>query len=423
MSFYSNSSRLISLTKQLTSFVNQGRHEQALALFHHMQSSVVLDPPVFPLVLKSCAAIRHLQLGSAIHSFVGRMGPLSNPFVASALADMYGKCASVDTARKLFDEIRERNVVVWNVMVSLYTHSKMVREALLVFESMDVEPSVSTFNSLISGLAEMEDGAVKAISFYRKTMGEKLLKPNLITLLALLPACADLASLNFIREIHGFSVRNHIDPHPQIRSGIVEAYGRCGCLKSATTVFQTMNEKDVVPWSSLISAYALYGQAIAALEIFNQMELAKVRPDEITFLAVLKACSHAGLADEAIGYLNRMHGDYGLVASSDHYSCLIDVLSRAGRLSEAYEVISGMPVKATAKAWGALLAACRTHGEMELAVIAARALFEIEPDNPSTYVLLSTVYANAGRQEEADEIRSKMKELGVKVDPGGSWIL
>ncbi|CAN1123904.1 Putative pentatricopeptide repeat-containing protein At1g03510 [Linum perenne] len=184
-----------------------------------------------------------------------------------------------------------------------------------------------------------------------------------------------------------------------------------------------MDEKDVVPWSSLISAYALHGQAMAALKIFNQMESAKVRPDEITFLAVLKACSHAGLADEAIGYLNRMHGDYGLVASSDHYSCLIDVLSRAGRLSEAYEVISGMPVKATAKAWGALLAACRTHGEMELAVIAARALFEIEPDNPSTYVLLSTVYANAGWQEEADEIRSKMKGLGVKVDPGGSWIL
>ncbi|CAI0550042.1 unnamed protein product [Linum tenue] len=418
---FTNHNRLLSLTRQLTSYVNQGYHEQALALFHHMQTSVVLDPPVFPLVLKSCAAIRRTQLGAAIHALVGRMGLLSNPFVACALVDMYGKCASIDVARRLFDEIPQRNAVVWNAMVSLYTHSKRVREALLVFDAMDVEPSTGTFNSLIAGLAGVEDGALKAIRFYRK-MGEVGLKPDLITLLALLPACADLGSLNLIREIHGYSVRKNIDPHPQIRSGIVEAYGRCGCLDRATTVFQSMQQKNVVPWTSLISAYALHGEAATALEIFGQMELANVRPDGITFLAVLKACSHGGLADEAIRYVKKMHEYYGLRATSDHYSCLIDVLSRAGRLSEAYKIISEMPVKATAKSWGALLGACRTHGEMELAEIAARALFEIEPDNPATYVLLATIYANAGRQEEANIIRSKMKSVGVRVDPGGSWV-
>lgn len=204
----------------------------------------------------------------------------------------------------------------------------------------------------------------------------------------------------------------------------MEAYGRCGCLNNASNVFRSINEKDVVAWSSLISAYALHGEAKIALKIFRQMEEAKVRPDGITFLGVLKACSHAGLADEAIGYFARMQKDYGVEVSSDHYSCLVDALSRAGRLHDAYGVIRDLPPsKVTAKAWGALLGACRTYGEVELAEIAGRALFEIEPDNAANYVLLGKIYASVGRHEEAQRTRIEMKERGVKTGPGSSWIV
>ncbi|CAK9158907.1 unnamed protein product [Ilex paraguariensis] len=546
-SYTSNYLRLLSYTKLLTSHVNQGRHEQALSLFHHIHSSLSLDPFVFPLALKSCAALNSPQLGTSIHAHTHKAGLLSNSFVACALVDMYGKCISILSARQLFDEIPQRNDVVWNAMISLYTHSKNVPKALELFEVMDVLPNESTFNSIIAGFSEAEDGGFKAIDFCKgmlefglkpnlitilallpacvgiaslnfikeihgyssrndidphpqlrsglveaygrcgclanarndvvwnamislythsknvpkalelfevmdvlpnestfnsiiagfseaedggfkaidfcKGMLEFGLKPNLITILALLPACVGIASLNFIKEIHGYSIRNDIDPHPQLRSGLVEAYGRCGCLGNARYVFQSMSERDVVAWSSLISAYALHGEARTALDIFTQMEKANIKPDGITFIAVLKACSHAGLADEARMYFARMHNHYDVEASSDHYSCLVDVLSRAGRLYEAYEVIKEMPVKVTAKAWGALLGACRTYGEVDLAEIAGRALFEVEPNNPANYVLLARIYATAGRHEEAQRMRREMEERGVKVAPGSSWVI
>lgn len=336
---------------------------------------------------------------------------------------MYGKCVSISQARQLFDEIPHRNVVVWNAMISLYTHGNCVTNALELFEVMDVAPNASTFNSIVAGLAGRDDeGSLEALKFYRKMRGWGL-KPNLITLLALLPACVSVSDLNLIREVHGYSIRNHIDPHPHLRSGLVEAYGRCGCLINASNVFRIMSERDVVAWSSLISAYAFHGEANMALEIFGQMEIAKVQPDGITFLGVLKACSHAGLADEALEYFSHMVKDYNIEAWSDHYSCLVDVLSRAGRLYEAYEVIRDMPVKVTAKAWGALLGACRTYGEVELAEIAGRALFVIEPDNAANYVLLARIYASLGRHEEAENLRREMQDKGVKAAPGSSWMV
>ncbi|CBI17285.3 hypothetical protein VitviT2T_007055 [Vitis vinifera] len=425
-SYASNYLRLLSYTKLLASHVNQGRHHDALSLFHHMHASSApaLDAFVFPLALKSCAAAHRPNLGAAIHAHVTKFSLVSNPFVACALVDMYGKCVSVSSARHLFDEIPHRNIVVWNAMISIYTHSGRVADALGLFEVMDVEPNASTFNAIISGLSGLEDGSFKALSFYRR-MGEVGLKQNLITLLALLPACVDLAALTLIKEIHGYAIRNGIDPHPHLRSCLVEAYGRCGCIVNSQCVFQSisMSERDVVAWSSLISAYALHGDARTALETFEQMEMAKVQPDGITFLGVLKACSHAGLADEALGYFGRMCKDYGVEASSDHYSCVVDALSRAGRLYEAYEIIQGMPVKSTAKTWGALLGACRTYGEVELAEIAGRALFELEPDNAANYVLLARIYASVGRHEEAQRMRREMNEMGVKAAPGSSWVV
>ncbi|KAL2466366.1 putative Pentatricopeptide repeat-containing protein [Abeliophyllum distichum] len=423
-SYSSNYLRLLAYTKRLTHHVNQGRHHQALSLFHEIHSSLSLslDPFIFPLALKSCAFLHCPLLGSSIHGLTLKSSFITNPFVACGLVDMYGKCVSVSSARQLFDEMSVRNVVVWNSMISLYTHSKNMQNALQLFETMDESPNVSTFNTIIMGFLEIEGELFDALAFYRQ-MWDRNLKPNLITVLALLRACVGIAALDLIKEIHGYSIRLDIDPHPHLRSGLVEAYGRCGCLSEAHLVFESMEEKDVVAWSSFISAYALHGMAKKALEIFEQMEIANVKPDEITFLAVLKACSHAGLADEARMYFSRMHNYYGIEANSDHYACLVDVLSRTGKLYEAYEVLKGMKIEATAKAWGALLGACRTYGEVELAEVAGRALFEIEPENPANYVLLARIYASKERYEEAEKVTKEMKERGVKTAPGSSWVI
>ncbi|XP_058073164.1 putative pentatricopeptide repeat-containing protein At1g03510 [Magnolia sinica] len=419
-----SSQLLLSYTKRLQSYIAQGRNEQALSLFHYMRSScsLLLDPFVFPLALKSCTALNRPSTGASVHCHVTKAGLLSNPFVSSALVDMYGKCVSLSSARKLFDEILQRNVVVWNVMISLYCRSKDVASALKLFGEMDVSPIASSYNAIIAALSESDDGSSRALEFYRR-MWVLGVRPNLITVLALLPACVGVAALSLVREIHGFSIRNYIYPHPHLSSGLVEVYGRCGCLMNARRVFDEMAERDVVTWSSMVSACALHGEAQEALLVFKEMELAGIRPDGVAFLGVLKACSHAGLADEALKYFTRMRYDYGLEASRDHYSCLVDVLSRAGRLKEAHEIIRGMPMEASAKAWGALLGACRNYGEVGLAEIAGRVLFEIEPDNAGNFVLLASIYAGAGKFEEAEKVRREMKERGVRRMPGSSWVI
>ncbi|RDX70195.1 putative pentatricopeptide repeat-containing protein, partial [Mucuna pruriens] len=416
---------LLHYTKLISTHVTKSRHSEALTLFQHIHSMLLLplDPHLVSLTLKSCTALNLPRLGTSLHAHAAKSGSLSNPFVSSALLNLYGTCLSLSMAHNLFLQTQPRNVVVWNAIIALHAHHHNLPQALHLFHSLDTAPTDSTFNPIIAALAATSH-PFQSIAFYRKML-DRNLKPRLITLLSLLPACVSLAALNLIKEIHAYALRNSIHPHRQLSSALVEAYGRCGSLAYSTLLFWRMRDedKDVVAWSSLISACAFHGQAEAALEIFRRMEAAGVRPDGVAFLGVLKACSHAGLADEALCCFARMRGGcHGVEPGSDHYSCLVDVLGRAGRLQEAYEVIRGMPVMVTAKAWGALLGACRNFGELRLAEVAATALAQVEPENAANYVLLGKMYASVGRMEEAQKVRREMKERGVRAAPGSSWV-
>ncbi|KAG6533529.1 hypothetical protein ZIOFF_007404 [Zingiber officinale] len=413
-----NHRQLVTYTKLLASEGKQGRHHQALALFSEMFASphIHLDPYVLPLVLKSAAALRLPLFMRAIHACAAKSGLLHSPHVASSLVDCFGKCISLADARKLFDDCSQRNVIVWNTMISLYCRSNNLVGALQLFGLMDVQPTESSYNCIIAALSESggASGPSRAIELCRK-MQSAGTKPNLVTILALFPAVIAIGASNFIKEIHGFALRNLIHPNLHFGSGLVEAYAWCGCLSYARNVFEQMEERDVVSWTSMVSAYALHGHAASAMSVFKLMELDSIWPDKIMFLSILKACSHSGLADDALKYFEVMTGVYGLIASSEHYSCLVDLLSRAGRLKEAYEVIKGMPGNATVKAWGALLGACRSYGEVGLAEIAGKELFEIEPDNAGNFVLLAGIYASAGKFEEAERVRRLMEERGVAL--------
>ncbi|XP_020690867.1 putative pentatricopeptide repeat-containing protein At1g03510 isoform X2 [Dendrobium catenatum] len=393
----SSHQKLVKLTKLLTSFVNNGHHHQALTLFSQMFAApdLALDPFAFPLALKSSAALRLPSTVASLHTHSLKSGFLSNPFISSSLVDAYGKCASLTDARQVFDESSERNAVVWNAMISLYSHSNDITNALKLFELMDVPSTESSYNPIIAALSESEDSSV----------------------------CLNVGSLSSIKEIHGYGFRCSIHRNAHLGSMLVEAYSRCGCLVYARNVFDELSDRDVVVWSSMVSAYAFHGHANNAMHVFREMESNAIRPDGIMFLAVLKACSHAGLADDALRYFEVITKVHGLEAGSDHYSCLVDVMSRAGRVCEAYEILMNMPVKATAKAWGALLGACRKYGEVKLAEIAARELFAIEPENSGNFMLLANTYAAAGRFEEAERLRRLMEERRVMRARGSSWVL
>ncbi|KAL6909371.1 hypothetical protein ACP4OV_001652 [Aristida adscensionis] len=423
--------RLASLTKQLASHVNAARHRDALALFAGMLSAPDLPPPAdpsfahaLPLGLKSATALRLPRAAAAFHALAAKRGLLSSPFLASALVASYGGGAPPDPAlaRRLFDELPARNAVVWSAMITVHVRSGDLDAAARALDAMDVTPTASCFNVVIAAVAERGDHPVQAIELYRR-MRRVGVPPSFITLLAIVPVCTELGALTSIKEVHGFAVRHGMSPRSHIGSSLIEAYGRCGFLAGAQRVFDQVQDRDVVVWSSLVSAYAFHGRAEAAMTLFRDMELDDVRPDGIMFLSLLAACAHAGHADDALQYFDVLTKRYGVEACRDHYSCLVDVLGRAGRLHQAYELIQTMPVKVTAKAWGALLGACRKYGEVGLAEVAGRALFDIEPHNAGNFVSLANIYSGVGLHEEAEKVRKEMEQRGVQRLPGSSWTI
>uniref|UniRef100_J3LUU4 Pentacotripeptide-repeat region of PRORP domain-containing protein n=1 Tax=Oryza brachyantha TaxID=4533 RepID=J3LUU4_ORYBR len=422
--------RLASLTKVLTSHVNAARHRDAVAFFTRMLADPDLPPLpdpsfafAFPLVLKSSSALRLPPAAvDSIHALAAKCGFLSSPFVASALVASYGACASPALARRLFDELPRRNAVVWSAMISVHIRSGDVASALRELDLMDVAPTSSCFNSVIAAVAVSGEHPARAIELYRR-MRRMAVRPCLITLLALVPSCAALGALSSIKEVHGFAMRHGMFASCHLGSSLIEAYGRCGSLAAAREVFDQMQERDVVVWSSIVSAYAFHGHADVAMSLFRHMELDNVRPDGIMFLGVLKACGHAGHADDALNYFDVLTKRFGVEACGDHYSCLVDVLGRAGRLHQAYDVIRTMPIKATVKAWGALLAGCRKYGEVGLAEVAGRALFEMEPENAGNFVSLANIYSGMGMHDEAERVRRDMEQRGVRRLPGSSWTI
>ncbi|KAK1288135.1 putative pentatricopeptide repeat-containing protein [Acorus calamus] len=267
--------------------------------------------------------------------------------------------------------------------------------ALRLLDSLPVPPTASSFNPILSALPPAE-----SLRFHRPAMSPSGVRPTLVTLLALIRVISGGAEVSrLVDEVFGFTVRRSMDLNAQLHSGVIDEYGRCGDLGNARRVFDWGGgERDVVVWSSLLSAYAINGRAKDALHVFERMAGEEgIRPDGVTFLGVFKACSHAGWADAAPEYFRRMREDYGVAPSAEHYACLIDVLERVGRLCEAYE-----------------------HGEVGLAEVAGRVLFEIEPENSRNYVALASVYAGAGRFAEAEGVRREMVERGMKRTPGSS---
>ncbi|KAJ1292675.1 hypothetical protein BS78_01G008100 [Paspalum vaginatum] len=424
--------RLASLTKLLTTHVNAGRHRDALALFSRMISAPELPPltdpsfaHAFPLALKSATALRVPGAAASFHALAAKCGLLSSPFLASALIASYGAGAgaSRELTRRLFDELPARNAVVWSAMIAVHVRAGDLSAAAGAVDSMDVAPTASCFNTVIAAIAESGEHPARAIEVYRH-MQRLGVQPNYITLLALVPVCTATGALTSIKEVHAFAVRHGMSTRSHVGSSLIEAYGRCGSLDGARRVFDLLQDRDVVVWSSLVSAYAFHGRAEVAMSLFRHMEdQDDVRPDSIMFLSLLAACAHSGRADDALQYFDVLTKRYGVEACRDHYSCLVDVLGRAGRLHQAYELIRTMPVKVTAKAWGALLAACRKHGEVGLAEIAGRALFEIEPQNAGNFVSLANIYSGRGMHEDAERVRREMEQRGVQRLPGSSWMI
>lgn len=379
-----------SWTAMISGYVKHKQPANALELYRLMQRHDNLKCNKFTVssALTASSAMQSLRLGKEIHGRIIRTGLDSDAVVSSSLLDVYGKCGSLHEARYIFDRVVGKDIVLWTAMIDRYFGDGRWDEGLSLFSEF-----------LRSGIS-----------------------PNDYTFAGVLNACAHQAAEELGRQVHGHMMRIGFDPCSFAASALVHMYTKCGCVETADKVFKSLPRPDLVSWTSLINGYAQNGQPHEALKLFESLVVSGTRPDHVTFVGVLSACTHAGLVDKGVEYFHSIREKHGLVLTADHYACVVDLLSRAGRFKEAEDIIHEMPMKPDKFIWASVLGGCRIHRNYELAERAAEALFEIEPENAATYVTLANIYAAAGKWEEVAKVRQCMDERGVVKEPGKSWI-
>ncbi|XP_057820344.1 pentatricopeptide repeat-containing protein At4g02750 [Cryptomeria japonica] len=331
----------------------------------------------------------------------------------------YAQNGDIDKACELFQKMPQPDLVSWNSMITVYAQNGRIDEALELFHRI-AKPNVVSWNAIIAGHAQSGNGQ-EALKLYDQ-MHSAGVKPDAKTFATVLSACGELAALEEGIDIHKEITKGGFQSEIFVANALVDMYAKCGIIEKACDVFDKMPQRNTVSWTSMIAAYAMHGRGIEALEFFEKMQLLGTKPDNVTFICVLAACCHAGLVDKGLEYFDCMKQAYNLNPSMEHYACMVDLLGRAGRLEEAHDFINKMPIKPDANVWGCLLGACRVHNNVELGETVANHLFQLDPDNAAPYVLLSNIYAAAGRWGEIEKVRNLMKEKSVKKTPGCSWI-
>ncbi|KAJ9686450.1 hypothetical protein PVL29_015379 [Vitis rotundifolia] len=393
----------------------------AVVFYSEMTESSVVFPDVhtFPLLLKACSEIPSLRLGEAIHSHVCKLGWSSEVSVSNFLVQMYASCGLIESAELVFDRTPECDGASWNIMIGGYLKCGVFESARRMFEAMP-DRDVVSWSVMINGYVQ-ESRFKEGLGLFQDMMEEKI-EPNESVLVNTLSACAHLGAMEQGKWIERYMERKNVRLTVRLGTALIDMYSKCGSVERALEVFHKMKEKNVLAWSAMINGLAINGQGKDALNLFSQMEMQGAKPNEVTFIGILNACSHSKLVDEGCGFFHSMTSIYGLKPNAHHYCCMVDLYGRAGMLDQAQTVIKSMPFKPNSAIWGALLNACRIHGDTELGEQVGKRLLELEPNHGGRYVLLSNIYAACGRWDRVSELRRMMRERQVSKTPGCSFI-
>lgn len=324
----------------------------------------------------------------------------------------------------LFNQMSIRDTVSWTSMIAGYCRAKNLDEAMRVFDMMPDQDTIA-WTALISG-HEQNGEEDAALELFRQMLG-KGMAPTPFALVSYLGACAKLGLVTRGKEVHGFILRHCIGTDPFnifIHNALIDMYSKCGDMVTAMVIFERMRERDFISWNSMVTGFSHNGQGKQSLAVFQRMLEAEVQPTYVTFLAVLTACSHAGLVSDGRRILESMQY-HGVEPRAEHYASFVDALGRNHQLEEASELIKDLSSRigpGTTGSWGALLGACRVHGNIEIAEKVAESLFQLEPGNSGRYVMLSNIYAAAGQWDDARRVRTLMKGKGLRKDQAYSWI-
>ncbi|XP_050381957.1 pentatricopeptide repeat-containing protein At1g15510, chloroplastic [Argentina anserina] len=374
-------------TSMISGYVNNGLPEKAVETYKVMeQEGIMPDEITIASVISACACLGNLDMGIRLHELAVRAGLISYVIVANTLIDMYSKCKRIDKALEVFHHIPGKNVISWtSIILGLRTNNRCF-EALILFRKMILR-----------------------------------LKPNSITLVSVLSACARIGALMCGKEIHAHALRTGIAFDGFLPNAVLDMYVRCGRMGSAWNQFNH-NKNDVTAWNIILTGYAQRGQGRNSIELFHTMAESRVDPDEITFMALLGACSRSGMVSEGLEYFISMKLNYGIAPNLKHYACVVDLLGRAGQLADAHEFIQKIPINPDAAIWGALLNACVIHKQVELGQLAAQKIFELGAQSVGYYMLVCNLYADSGMWEEVAMVRNTMRDSGLTVDAGCSWV-
>ncbi|PIA31374.1 hypothetical protein AQUCO_05000042v1 [Aquilegia coerulea] len=380
---------VVSWTAMISGYVQHEMCLEGLKLFQEMQiRGIQSDNIGYSSALSACAGIQALNQGKQIHAQACVSGYAVDLSIGNALIHLYAKCGRVHEAYLAFKLVDAKDQISWNGLISGFAQSGLYEEALKVFTQMNqagLEANLFTFGSVVS-------------------------------------ASANLADIKQGKQMHARMIKTGFNSEIEASNVLISLYAKCGSIDDAKREFNEMREKNEVSWNAMITGYSQHGCGNEALDLFEKMKEQDMMPNNVTFLGVLSACSHVGLVNKGLSYLQSMSIEHGIAPRPEHYACVVDILGRAGLLERAKKFIEEMPIDPDAMVWRTLLSACTVHKNVEIGELAAQHLLLLEPQDSATYVLLSNIYAVAKKWDSRDKMRQMMKDNGVKKEPGRSWI-
>ncbi|KAL2317586.1 hypothetical protein Fmac_031462 [Flemingia macrophylla] len=391
---------VISWTSAVSACGDNGAPGKGLRLFVEMISQD-MKPNEFTLtcVLSQCCEIRSLEFGTQVHLLCVKLGYESNLLVRNSLLYLYLKCGCIGEAQRLFDGMDEVSLITWNVMIA--GHAQMMELA---------KDNVSACRS-----------GIEALKLFSR-LNRSDMKPDLFTFSSVLSVCSRMVALDQGEQLHAHTLKSGFLSDMIAGSSLINMYIKCGSMEKASKAFLELSTRTMILWTSMITGFSQHGMSQQALHLFEDMTLAGVSPNEITFVGVLAACSHAGMVSKALNYFEIMQKRYKIKPVMDHYACIVDMFVRLGRLEEALSFINKMNYKPSEYIWSNLIAGCRCHGNLEMGFYAAEQLLSLEPKDRETYVLLLNMYHSAGRFEDVSRVWKMMEEKKIGKIKDWSWI-
>ncbi|KAJ4704759.1 Pentatricopeptide repeat-containing protein [Melia azedarach] len=412
---------VVSATSIIGGFAKQNRYEEAIYLFSRMLLLNIRPSEfTFGTVIHSATALKDLHLGKQFHACATKVGLQSNVFVGSAILDLYTKLGnSIAEATRVFEDTHQPNVVSYTTMICGLLKKGMFEDAIKIFQEMP-ERNVVSWNAMIGGYSQTGHNE-EAVNLFIEMLRQRFV-PTHSTFPCAIIAAANIAALGMGKSFHACAVKFLGKLDAYVGNSLISFYAKCGSMEDSLLVFDKLGERNIVSWNAVICGYAQNGRGEEAIEFSERMRVTGIRPNSVTLLGLLWACNHTGLVDKGYSYFNQARFEDPNMLKPEHYACMVDLLSRSGRFKEAKEFIHDLPFDPGVGFWKALLGGCQIHSNTELGEFAARKIQALDPEDVSSYVMLSNALSAAGKWDNVSTIRREMKDKGMTIVPGCSWI-